>query len=259
MSDARESCLYEGTVRHRRFAPVPHEFSYRMFMVYLDLAELGDAFRGRWLWSVERPAPARFKRSDHWGDPSLPLDEAIRRLVAERAGERPAGPIRLLTHLRYWGHCFNPVSFYYCFDRSGRRLETVVGEVSNTPWGEMHPYVLPESMNQGDETRKRYRFPKAFHVSPFMDMDQSYDWRFTVPERQLVVHMENLERGERIFDATMTMERREMTGGALASALARHPFMTAKVVAAIYAQAGRLWLKKAPFYSHPKSREKTGA
>jgi uncharacterized protein len=254
-----ESCLFEGRVRHRRFAPVEHAFSYTMFMAYLDLGELAEVFRGRWLWGVERRTAASFRRADHLGDPALPLDEAVRRLVAEKTGLRPAGPIRLLTHLRYWGHCFNPVSFFYCFDRSGRRLETVVAEVSNTPWHEMHPYVLDESINEGGGARKRYKFKKAFHVSPFMDMDHDYDWRFTAPGRSLGVHMENFEKGRLLFDATMGLERREITGPALASALVRHPFMTAKVVAAIYAQAARLWLKKAPFYTHPKKRTQADA
>jgi hypothetical protein len=250
-----QSCLYEGLVRHRRFTPVTNHFSYTMFMAYLDLSELDTVFAGRWLWGVERRTAASFRRADHLGDPALPLGEAVRALVADKTGTRPEGPIRLLTHLRYWGHCFNPVSFFYCFDRSGRRLETVVAEVSNTPWGEMHPYVLSEGINEGDERHKRYRFRKDFHVSPFLGMDQDYDWRFTTPERGLTVHMDNFEGGHKLFDATMTLSRREITGPGLAWALARHPFMTAKVVAAIYGQALRLWLKRAPFHAHPKHGE----
>ncbi|MEI2421818.1 DUF1365 family protein, partial [Arthrospira platensis SPKY2] len=105
-------------------------------MVCLDLAELDTVFRGRWLWSTQRPALAWLRREDHLGDPAHSLDESVRRLVAERTGRRPAGPIRLLAHLRYFGHCFNPVSFYYCYDAAGERVETIVAEVNNTPWGE---------------------------------------------------------------------------------------------------------------------------
>ncbi len=175
------SAIYRGWVRHRRHAPRRHVFRYRLFLLYLDLAELDTVFRGRWLWSTRRLALARFHRADHLGDTATPLDAAVRDLVEAQTGRRPAGPIRLLTHLRYFGYCFNPVSFYYCFDASGARVETIVAEVNNTPWGERHCYVLDETHDAGCGDRRRYRFDKAFHVSPFMPMDLTYDWRFGSP------------------------------------------------------------------------------
>ncbi|MBP8912193.1 MAG: DUF1365 domain-containing protein, partial [Phycisphaerae bacterium] len=136
------SAIYEGTVRHRRFAPVRNEFVYRLFMMYLDLGELDEVFRGHWLWSTRRLNLACLRRKDHLGDPTISIDEAVRLLVAERTGVRPNGPIRLLTHLRYFGHCFNPVSFFYCYDSNDQRVETIVAEITNTPWHERHCYVL---------------------------------------------------------------------------------------------------------------------
>ncbi len=255
-----QSCLYEGTVRHRRYSPVENAFSYSLFMCYLDLAELPELFRGRWLWSAERPALAWLRRKDHLGDPARPLDEEVRGLVAERTGRRPTGPIRLITHLRHFGYCFNPVSFYYCFDEADERVETIVAEVSNTPWGEMHCYVLGEDLNQARGAgRKRYRLRKDFHVSPFMDMDVDYDWRFTTPGDLLTVHMENLKKGRVFFDATMTLRRVEITGPALASALVRFPFMTGKVITLIHWQALKLWLKRCPFHPHPRHLSPDGA
>ena len=163
-----KSSIFCGRVRHRRIKPVPHGFSYRMFMMYLDLAELPQLFRGRWLWSVRRTALARFRRSDHLGDPAVPLDEEVRQLVFRETGQRPSGPIRLLTHLSYFGYVFNPVSFYYCFNEADTMLETIVAEVNNTPWGERHCYVLPQKLDQGVGSRKRYFPEKEMHVSPFM-------------------------------------------------------------------------------------------
>lgn len=250
------SAIYEGRVRHRRYRPAPREFRYGLFMTYLDLAELPELFRGRLLWSAERPALARFRREDHLGDPAVPLDGAVRGLVERETGFRPEGPIRLLTHLRYFGYVMNPVSFYYCWDRADARVEAIVAEVHNTPWGERHPYVL--RAGEGDGEKLRFRFRKAFHVSPFLSMDYDYDWRFTEPGERLAVHMENVKDGAADFDATMTLARREITGRSLASALARYPFMTGKVVAAIYWQALRLRLRGVPVYAHPNPQSRIG-
>jgi DUF1365 family protein len=225
-------------------------------MMYLDLAELPQLFAGHWLWSIERRNLAYFRRRDHLGDAGQSLDECVRQRVEEETGGRPQGPIRLLTHLSYFGYRFNPVSFYYCFDRSDQQVETIVAEINNMPWGEQHTYVLDEQRNQvedgASERKKRYGLRKAFHVSPFMGMEQDYAWRFLCPGSRLVVHMENFEKGERIFDATLAMRRTEISAGALARVLAQYPLLTARVTAAIHWQALRLWFKRCPFYSHPK-------
>lgn len=247
------SALYEGKVRHRRLTPVPHEFNYTMFMVYLDLAEVDTVFAGRWLWSSSRRAVARFRREDHLGDPALPLDRCVRDLVEEKTGRRPEGAIRLLTHLAYYGWCFNPVSFYYCFDRAGT-LEAVVAEVTNTPWLERHCYVLDRRASLTPGEALSWRAPKRMHVSPFMKMEQEYIWALRAPDDRLTVHMENLERGQKLFDATMTMSRVEITGRSLASALLRWPFMTFFVVFGIHWQALKLWFKGVPVIDHPKRR-----
>ena len=252
------SAIYEGWVRHRRTSPVRHAFTYRLFLLYLDLSEMDRVFEGRWLWSVGRRNLVSFRRADYHGDPALTLDEAVRRTVEARTGRRPAGPIRVLTLPRVLGFLFNPVSFYYCFDPGGRRVETVLTEIQNTPWNERHAYVLSSVGDESEGTRHRWRFRKEFHVSPFIDMDAGYDWRFTEPSERLVVHMEDLGPGGRFFDATLAVRRRPLTGGGLASVLARFPFVTFRVFAGIYVQALRLRWKGAPFFAHPSKREAPG-
>ena len=246
------SAIFEGRVSHRRQKPAEHAFEYGLFMMYLDLAELDKVFKGRWLWSARKRALARFDREDHMGDPNQPLDEAVRELVREQTGRRPEGPVRLLTHLRYFGYCFNPVSFYYCYHADGEALSAIVAEVNNTPWGERHCYVL--DARSCDARGLRFEFEKGFHVSPFMDMDQDYAWSFSTPESSLHVHMENYESNLKIFDATMRLDAVPVTGMSLARVLASYPFMTGRVILAIYWQALQLWLKRIPFYSHPKHR-----
>jgi DUF1365 family protein len=245
------SCLYEGRVVHRRTSPVDHEFRFPLFMVYLDLEELDAVFDRRWLWSTRRAAFARFDRRDHVGSPEVPLGETVRALVADRTGHCPQGRVGLLTNLRYAGYLINPVSFYYCWDESGEHLETVVADVTNTPWNERYTYVLDERGRS--KSGICASTPKEFHVSPFMQMDLGYRFTFTPPGERLAARIENLEGdGDRIFDALLTLERREICGSSLARSLVLHPFMTAQAAAAIYWQALRLYTKGAPFYAHPE-------
>ncbi len=246
------SAIYEGRVRHRRFHPTEHSFAYRVFLMYLDLDELETVFQGRWLWSAKRIAPAWFRRADHAGDPKQPLAEAARDMVEAKTGKRPTGPIRLLTHLRYFGYCMNPVSLYYCFAPGGEQLEAIIAEINNTPWGERHCYVLPASNSESAPPHFQWQFPKDFHVSPFLPMNQLYRWRFTQPGQSLSVQMDNIEGGSRIFDATMTLSHHQISGVELSRVLVQYPLMTMKVVSAIYYQALRLWLKRCPFVPHPK-------
>ncbi|MEJ7875355.1 MAG: DUF1365 domain-containing protein [Solirubrobacterales bacterium] len=248
----QKSAIYEGWVRHRRHDPVSHEFRYPLFMAYLDLDELPwvlDPYRG---WSARRPALARFRRSDYLGDPERPLAECVREAVFERSGTEPAGPIRLLTNLRYFGHAFNPVSFYYCFDEQGERVESVLAEVTNTPWGESHSYLLGRPA--GSEGVIRNEVVKAFHVSPLMDMEHTYDWRSSQPGSRLQVHIDSQasESERHTFDATLSLERRELSHTTMRRVLVRYPAMTTQVVAKIYWQSLRLWLKGAPYSAHPE-------
>jgi len=252
------SAIYSGWVRHRRYAPTAHEFRYRLFMMYLDLAELPQLFAPFWLWSARRPAPARFQRNDYLKDPDgdehLPLDATVRKLVMQRTGRQLRGPIRMLAHLRYFGYCFNPVSFFYCFDERDERLEVIVAVITNTPWKEEHAYVLAVDAADPAATSWQFRFDKDFHVSPFMPMQLHYAWRLSVPGERLFVHMQNFEHPQseqKLFDATLLLNRRPVTSRSLAGALIGFPVMTAQVIAGIHWQALRLWLKRTPVFTHP--------
>jgi DUF1365 family protein len=213
------SAIYEGTVRHRRFADRGNEFTHKVALAYLDLDE---------------PPPdgrlVRFERSDYLGE------DAVRDLVEEHSGRRPDGPIRLLTQLRSFGHCFNPVSFYYCF---GEGLEAVVAEVTNTPWGERHAYVVA-----GDGRMIKGASEKVLHVSPFMGMDHRYDWRVTEPGETLSVHIESTRDGAIAFDATLSLRRRPFSPRKLVLGNVR-------VLALIYGHALGLKLKGVRVHPHP--------
>jgi DUF1365 family protein len=238
------SAIYEGTIRHRRFAVRSHEFCHRLALLYLDLGELDGLLGGRLL--TARPGLVRFRRADYLGDPSISLADAVRMQVEQRMGRAPTGPIRLLTQPRTFGHCFNPVSFYYCFTPQGQ-LDAVVAEVTSTPWGERHAYVLGRA---GEGFVLVANFAKQLHVSPFMGMDQRYLWRVATPGATLSVHIESDEQGRRAFDATLALSRSPLTRGGLARVTARYPAATLRVLTLIYGHALALRLKGVP--SHPR-------
>jgi uncharacterized protein len=223
------SCVYEGWVRHRRMEPVAHTFRYPLYLVYLDLDETDVLARSR-LWS----RIARFDRADHLGDPERPLRTEVLDLVEAQTGSRPAGPVRVLTQLRHFGIGFNPVSFYYCFDEADQ-LAAVAAQVTNTPWGERHAYVLGE------------RVGKQLHVSPFLSMDGEYACRFSLPGRTLQVQIESAPA----FDATLSLLRREIDAALLRRLLVRYPVPPLAVLARIYLQALRLKLRGVPYHPHP--------
>ena len=284
------SCIYSGMVRHRRFAPAQNEFRYSLFQMYLDLSELPQVFDPYLFWSARRPAVAWFRREDHLGDPEVPLDVCVRDEVQRQTGNRPSGPIRLLTNLRYFGYVMNPVSYYYCFDPVTDRLQTVLAEVHNTPWGEQHCYVLQTPIQRPGGASAVLWNEKEFHVSPFMGMGMRYRWRLSEPAESLAVSIQCHEvpvapaesqtpsesvnrkssnsgtlsatirhtRHTRPFDVTLSMQRQEITASSLRRILLRHPCMTASVTSKIYWQALKLWWKQVPYVPHPRQR-RTGA
>jgi uncharacterized protein len=233
------SCLYEGSIFHLRHEPRRH-FRHPLALAYLDLEELPALLDGR----LVRPGRGlvRFRRRDYLGDPQSDLDRAVRDLVERQIGHRPRGPVRLLTQLRSFGHCFNPVSLYYCFDESAARIEALVAEVTNTPWGERHAYVIPRGVG---------RFEKSLHVSPFLEMDHTYFCRSTLPARDLSVRIENTRQGTRVFQAALSLRRRDLTPRSMRQMTARYPAATLRVLALIYMHAVGLRLAGAPSFPHP--------
>jgi DUF1365 family protein len=246
-----EAGLYTGTLRHRRFHPARHEFTYKLFMAWLDIDRIPELMSQSPWTSYNRFNWASFEERDHFGDPRLSLRERVERDARAHGVPLPDGPIFLLTHLRYLGYCFNPISFYFCYGRGGQ-LHTVLAEVNST-FGESRNYWLWPRNREASANALRYRCPKAMHVSPFMGMNLDYEFVLTEPADRLVAHMNTMERDslKPFFDATLQLERRPWTSRNLGRVLLRHPWMTVKVIGAIHWQALRLFLKRFPVFTHP--------
>ena len=241
--------LYTGTLRHARYTPKRHQFRYKVFMPFMELESLQEATAQLPFWSIKRWAPARFVRRDFLGDERVALPEAVRQRIFEETGERQQGPIYLLANWRYFGYQNNPIAVYYCYDKAGDHLEYVVAEVTNTPWGERHSYVLRAP---ADDAPLATEFDKALHVSPFNPMDMTYRWYSNAPGDELQIQIALFENGDRIFDAVLSLSGEPMTAGSARRAILSYPLMTLKVVAGIYWEALRLFLKGVSLHSHPK-------
>jgi len=267
-----KSAVYVGKVRHRRFLPKTHEFNFPLFMLYLDLDELPQLFAQKWFCSLERFNVVSFKRKDFLSPEGLSLKEAvITKVKASLGGAVNIHSVRALMHVRYLNFVINPVVFYYCFNADNQAV-AILAEITNTPWGERHQYVLPINDDLSNPSIKKealgknqfqYLFDKAFHVSPFNPMNMAYRWVFSLPENHLHVHMENRlkllndgenNEAEKHFDATLILERKEFRNE-FSKILIQYPFITVKVMMGIYWQAFKLWLKRMPFYDHPKFKE----
>ena len=272
MRAVRNSSIYKGWIRHRRFKPKSHDFSYPIFMLYLDLDELDQIIHSKWYCSYEHFNVVSFRRSDYFSPESEDLKHAvIEKVKSEFKNQGLASPdistVRLLSHARYFGFVFNPVSFYYCFD-SNEKLVAILAEITNTPWGERHTYTLPvgQSGSFGSYQQKAkhihdYSFDKDFHVSPFNPMNMRYHWVFSEPDDALRVHMDNYlrcelkhegEKSDKHFDATLVLNKRSIQRH-LGISLIQFPLLTVRISMGIYWQAFRLWLKRMPFYEHPET------
>lgn len=258
--DLLHNGIYQGLVRHRRFSPKARTFSYKVFMVYLDLQTLDDVFSNSPWWSQKKFSLAWFRRKDYFDGGQKPLYESVRDFVYEQTGQRLSGPIRMLTNLRYFGFIINPITCYYCFDESGKELQTLVAEVTNTPWRQRCLYVLNQDSQGGVKKRKRqvYHFDKAMHVSPFQPMGLDYSLSTRAPRKNLVVHIDvnDSDSSDTVLDATLVLKHRVMDRKNMNRFIFRYPWMTLKVAGAIYWQALKLWLNKFHYFSNPDASKK---
>jgi len=245
-----KSAIYRGSVFHSRKKPFDHEFKYSLYMAYVNLKEINNILPNSFLWGINKKALISFNRRDYLERPEKKLIDAAKNLVFERIGKKIKGPIYLLAHLRTYGHCFNPVSFYYCYDKSEKNIDAIIAEVTNTPWKQRYCYVLDCQNSEKKNSFKNIK-DKKLHVSPFFPMDHEYHFSISKPEKTITIKIDNLNQGVKVHEALLSLNKEDFSKKSLIKALINFPFMTVKVVTAIHWQAIKLWFKGAKLYNNP--------
>lgn len=250
--DKLSSAIYSGSVRHRRFTPREHRFSYDLMQWWLALDELEHVGRlSKALNTHGRFAPLQFRASDylrgHWGDADNLTDAVLNKInqLAPADGSSPLhGRVFFLGNLRCWGVFFSPINCYFL--QQGEVFTHMLAEVSNTPWNERHYYLV--------DLAKQIDTDKAFHVSPFNPMDMVYQWKINQPSDKALVHIGAHRNKQLVFDATMALQRQPMNRKQILRVLKSYPAMSFKIVWGIYWQALKLFMKRVPFYGHAGSK-----
>ena len=245
------SSLYFGEVRHQRKSPKKHAFKYSVFMCHLFLDEINEVFKKRWFWSKNRSNLSSFYRKDYHRPEEENLSLAVRSTMSKQLGHSVEGPVSIITHLRTFGYCFNPVSFYYCWNKEKTKPHALMAEITNTPWHERYSKCF-SLQNEGAQ-KSIHGFKKEFHVSPFIGMEIDYDWRFHGPAERFKVDMILREDQKVIFNAHLDLQQKTLNSTNLTWALIRFPLLTFRITFGIYWQALLLRLKGCRFYPHPKN------
>lgn len=248
------SLIYEGTIRHRRFTTKPHEFNYSLFMFCFNLSQIEEDFKSIPQVSIEKFNWFTYKRKNYLSEPQIPLDQYVRFLIQKKKGIFPNGKIFLLTNLSCLGYCFNPISIYFIFNEDYNEIDFLIVEVTNTPWGEKHAYILDQPIKLKNSIYQ-YHFKKELHVSPFMDMNYDYEFNLKIDDNQIIVHMNNYHDGKLDFDATLSLHFVPTESKPAWKIFQKYPLITYKITSAIYWQALKLWLKGNSFHSHPNQNK----
>lgn len=245
-----------ASIRHRRFQPKPHHFYASLNYLWFDPDHIQATCQKSRLWSFNRWNTLSIHEQDYLNHCVGSIRDKVHQHLAQEANYhlQSSDQVRVLSLPRSLGFGFNSVIFYFIW--SGDTLLFILSEITNTPWKQRHTYTHDcrntSHIKRPHSTSYPFTFNKAFHVSPFMPMDITYHWNFTLQADQVWIEMRLLQDQKMIFDASMQCKLVPMNHARQQARYALgFPLQGFKMLAMIHLQALRLWLKKIPFYPHP--------
>ena len=232
------SCIYNGTVIHKRYKPKEHFFKYSVFSLLLDLSELeilSDKIR---FFSINRFNLISFFEKDHGNRDDTSLVGWVKKNLEQNQINTKNIKIKLLCYPRIFGYVFNPLSIFFVYNQNDT-LVSILYEVKNT-FGEQHTYVFKID---NENNLIQNNCSKKFHVSPFIEMNCNYFFRILKPGDRLSVIIDQYDKVGKILYASQDGKKANLTGQELIKSYLKHPLMTFKIISAIHFEAFKLWIK----------------
>ncbi|NCT54714.1 DUF1365 domain-containing protein [Candidatus Falkowbacteria bacterium] len=269
------SCIYISQLSHQRLEPKKNSFKYSIYMMYLDLDELPDLANNFSIFGYNRKNVLSFYDKDHFkflkatsGDYKIIAQEhvsfeaskyinkntkeRIQILVQELGFDFEIEKVFILTNLRNFGYVFNPVSFYYCYDKNGV-FRVLFSEVNNTFLDQKMYYTLID-----DENKEMFssRQRKNYYISPFISHNNDLEWNFNIPKESFKMYINSLREGVATLKTCLDGERVEISNRRLFWIQLRYPLMTLRIIVLIHYQALKLFLKKIQYFKKAETDAK---
>ena len=235
------SCLYVGSVTHKRFKPKEHYFKYKVFSLYLNLDEIEKVHEKIPFFSYNKFNLISFYDKDHGNRDGSSLKLWVKQKLDEVGIKNEIKSVNLLCYPRIFGYVFNPLSIFFVFDKYSS-LISIMYEVKNT-FGEQHTYIFKTK----DNNLIKNHCDKKFHVSPFMDLNSTYNFKILKPGKKISIVIDQRDKEGKLLFASQDGVKIKLNGKNLLISYLKHPLMTFKIISAIHFEALRLWLKRIKF------------
>ncbi|MDC3125455.1 DUF1365 domain-containing protein [Candidatus Pelagibacter sp.] len=232
------SCIYNGTVIHKRYKPKEHFFKYSVFSLFLDLSELEILNNNIRFFSINKFNLISFFEKDHGNRDDSSLVDWVKKNLEQNQINTENIKIKLLCYPRIFGYVFNPLSIFFVYNQNDT-LVSILYEVKNT-FGEQHTYVFKID---NENNLIQNNCSKKFHVSPFIEMNCNYFFRILKPGERLSVIIDQYDQVGKILYASQDGKKANLTGPELIKSYLKHPLMTFKIISAIHFEAFKLWIK----------------
>ena len=236
------SCIYNGSVIHKRFKPKEHFFKYKVFSLFIDLSELNKLNDKLKFFSLNKFNLISFYEKDHGERDGSSLINWVKFNLSNNNIKTENIKIKLLCYPRILGYVFNPLSIFFIYDEN-QDLISILYEVKNT-FGEQHTYVFKV---EGENKLSQNNCSKKFHVSPFIEMNCNYFFRVLNPGENLSIIIDQHDQEGKILFASQDGKRSDLTSKNLMNSYLKHPLMTFKIISAIHFEAFKLWIKGIKF------------